>query len=206
MSLKEARKHEYKKYEYLYRKGELCGNSGTIKPYGKKCWGKGALPLLMEIKPKSILDIGCGTNTFCTNVIKKSSLNCICKGVDFAGLLANFKAPAHKIPVPNKSFEWITAFDIMEHLLPEEVDEVFEEFYRIATNGWLFSIAYIKSKRTVFGGEQLHMTIRPKEWWVKKIKKYIEVKEFVGVFRKPSNVKGTDNKHLVKYLWGYYKK
>ena len=76
----------------------------------------------------------------------------------------------------------------MEHLLPDEIDKVLREFYRVAINGFLFSITYQKSKRWM--NHRLHPTVRPEEWWIDKLSKYGEVTKWTttqlsGVTGKP---------------------
>jgi hypothetical protein len=49
------------------------------------------------------------------------------EGVDFAFDEADIKAPMHKLPLADNCADVVTAFDSLEHLLPDEVDAVLDE-------------------------------------------------------------------------------
>jgi ubiquinone/menaquinone biosynthesis C-methylase UbiE len=161
--LDELRQLEKAKYDRMYNDPE--------GGYGHKYCGRKAIPILKEYEVKSCLDVGCGDNKFAID-LRNSGIVAI--GIDFSCPDADIVAPAHQLPFPDKSFHWVTSFDMLEHLLPEEVDQVFAEFARVAIVGWCFSISFRESKFR-YKDEQipLHPTIQPKEWWIEKIRQYI---------------------------------
>lgn len=172
-SLEKARHHELEKYVYLY----TSDNS-----YGGTQHGKESYPLIKQVSPASLLDVGCGDNSFC-HWARSIGIDAI--GVDLAHPKADAHAAAHELPFEDESFDWLTAFDVLEHLLPEEVDEVLSEFDRVAAQGWIFSICYRDSINRV-DGETLHPTVRPERWWVAHLGKFIRVHKWNG------------------YLWGRF--
>jgi len=157
MNLEEKRKIEKEKYIKLYRKKPSYGDSDHSKPMRDY--------IISNLKPKSLLDVGCGGGQF---VDFCKSQNVDARGVDIASPY-DIVAPAHDIPLEDKSVEYLTAFDMLEHLVEEEVDEVLQEFVRLTTKGFIFTIAYKQSVGKGVDGELLHPTIKPESWWVDKI-------------------------------------
>jgi len=133
----------------------------------------------MELQPQSVCDVGTGWGEF-PKALHEAGVPYV-MGVDFAlpvegpaatyddgGTLAMRNAPAHALPIADNGVEWITALDVLEHLLPEEVDVVLREFGRCASKGFIFSICYHESCNKVHG-EGLHPTVKPEVWWIERI-------------------------------------
>ena len=180
-SLDSLRDRERKKYDILYK---------DDTEYGSFNHGKNKLDLLVSLKPDSVIDVGCGDNALVEDLNKMGISGF---GVDISSPDADIKAPAHSLPVKDQTYGYVTAFDVLEHLLPEEIDEVFREFKRVAKIGFMFTISLRKSKKKVdpdtgkitripnlifkqhhdiLNIEEefaLHQTIRTEEWWVSKI-------------------------------------
>jgi len=153
-----------------------------IKPwkfYGMHNHGKDAWPQLDKFSITSLIDVGTGRGAFPVMAAERGIKHVA--GVDFAFLpkaegVRWVQAPAHELPFASGEFEWLTAFDMLEHVLPEELDEVLKEFRRVASIGWFFSIAYEPSH--VVMGSNLHLIVKPKAWWKEKLSAYGEVMEF----------------------------
>jgi SAM-dependent methyltransferase len=173
---------EQDRYKRLYK---------TDKQYGHHCHGKGALPYLAKYQAKSIIDVGCGGNEFlqlARRVVPAGELI----GCDFASPFADIKCSATAIPCADKQFDYVTSFDMLEHLLPEEVDLALSEMARVSER-FLVSICYKPSKRT-FEGENMHPTVRTEEWWISRIMRAggtcVEVKGryILGKWNKPLRI------------------
>lgn len=124
-----------------------------------------------------MLDVGCGDNRF---VRELRSRGVAAMGIDFVHAGADLHAAAHALPFCNAAFDWVTAFDVLEHLLPEEVEPVLAEFARVAGTGWLCSISHRDSRVRGPRGETLHPTVRPREWWRQRLSSWIDVREDAG--------------------------
>lgn len=134
--------------------------------YGRSNHGKGSLPILKDMAPKSMVDVGCGWNEFVKTARREiAGLSAI--GVDFACPGADLTASASSLPLSRKSVDVITSFDMLEHLLPEEVDATLEEFARVS-RAFIFSISYVPSV-TKWEGQGLHPTVQPEKWWLERI-------------------------------------
>ena len=172
-SLDRARANEQRKYLQLQR---------WMPQYGASNHGKDATPYVLNKSPQFVVDFGCGRNNFIEN-LKSNGVEGV--GVDFVYDEAYIKSPMHKAPLEDNCADFITAFDSLEHLLPQEVGSVFNEMCRIAKPraAYIFSISYVPSNIVVHR-QNLHPTVKPESWWIKRIR------EFATVSKKGTYLRG----------------
>ena len=158
--IEQQREKEREKYEWLARNRES---------YGASFHGRAAIDLVLAFKPQLVIDLGCGRNQF-VDELRRRRVDAL--GVDFVYPEAQIQAPMHKTGLIGGTADVVTAFDALEHVLPEDVPRVLREAKRLARpGGWfVFSIATRPSKITV-KGENLHPTVRDLGWWVREISK-----------------------------------
>ena len=154
----------------LTEKQKYLGVYRENKNYGKTNHGKDILDYVRQLDANSICDVGCGDGAFCRGLLGDVQY---LYGVDFASSPRGngvwwSNCPAEKIILPNKSIDYVTSFDVLEHLLPENVDKTLAEFIRLARKGLVLSISY-RDSSTKYKGHTLHMTVKPEEWWIKKL-------------------------------------
>ena len=130
VDLDARREHERRKYLAL-----------ADSSYGSTNHGRHAYDLVRSFRPspRFVVDFGCGRNLFIRH-LRRLGVDGI--GVDFAFADADIVAPMHRVPVSGGIADVITSFDALEHLLPEEVDEVLHEMRRVAVprGKFVFSI------------------------------------------------------------------
>lgn len=160
LTLEQRREVERLKYEAL-----------RTAHYGGHNHGRGAIDLIAAQRPQRLYDFGCGSNSFLQELRTKG---CDGVGIDFANPNADIIAPIHDVPVADGVADYITSFDVMEHVLLEDVPLVFAEMRRIAAPGapFVFSISYRASRAKGVNGEELHVTIRPRDWWIDEIEEF----------------------------------
>jgi len=160
----------------------------TATGYGGTNHGRFATRLVRSLRPQFVADFGCGKNLFMQH-LRRFGIDGV--GIDFAMPEADVQAPMHAVPVESGIADVVTAFDSLEHLLPEEVNEVLDEMRRVAKPGahFVFSIATKQSHITACG-EHLHPTVQPLAWWREKIarvgtvrKRLFLLRYIVGDFR-----------------------
>jgi ubiquinone/menaquinone biosynthesis C-methylase UbiE len=161
------------KYVAIDLRGKASGG------YGRACWGENIIHYIKETNPGSICDVGCGYGVFCDKV---SEFIPIVYGVDIASVItANtinnpkikfIDGEAKSIPLEDKSVDWVTCFDCLEHCAEGDLDAIFKEFSRVSKKGFILSIAYIPDEPF---GVKLHLTVKPQEWWISKIQAYGKV-------------------------------
>jgi SAM-dependent methyltransferase len=163
-TIDERRNHERSKYLWLSLRPATRG----IK-YGESNHGAEAIPFVCSLKPRFVIDFGCGRNNF-INTLRGIGIDGL--GVDFAFPEADLLQAMHNTGLAPSMADVVTSFDALEHLLPEDVDPVFEEMRRVARpqSKFIFSICTRPSRITV-AGEGLHLTVRPLDWWLNRIKR-----------------------------------
>lgn len=172
VDLEARRAHERGKYLALMGTG-----------YGSTNHGRHAYALLQSFRPppRYVVDFGCGRNLFIQH-LRRLGIDGL--GVDFAFPEADVVAPMHRVPVSAGIAEVVTAFDALEHLLPEEVDEVLDEMRRVAVPGGRFVLSICtRESKTQVNGEGLHPTVKPRGWWLERIGRVGTVRQGLGAPR-----------------------
>lgn len=75
-------------------------------------------------------------------------------------------AYAHDLLVPDGSFDVVTCFDVLEHLIEEDLIPAVKEFARVARSHIILSASEIPSSQWG-GGRDLHISKRPAAEWEK---------------------------------------
>jgi len=180
--LESRRTHERSKYLALAEKGW----------YGKSNHGRHAYDLVRGFvpRPRFVVDFGCGRNTFIGH-LRRLGLDGL--GIDFAFPEADLVTPMHRTTLAAGIADVVTSFDALEHLLPEEVDEVIAEMRRVAVpRGRLVVRISCRPSTNLVGGEGLHPTVQPLRWWMDKLRTVATVEQqgiyVVGRFKDVASV------------------
>lgn len=149
---------EIEKYRWIYGLEDHGG-------YGSSNHGKDAHKLIVETGCKSLVDVGCGHNEF-AGQMRDAGIFAV--GVDFACPDADVVADAVDLPFTDDEFDLVTAFDVLEHIPPDQIIAALREFSRVA-RGYVVSIAYTDSRSFRDELGSLHPTVRPKGWWIETL-------------------------------------
>ncbi|KAI3427120.1 hypothetical protein D9Q98_007057 [Chlorella vulgaris] len=71
------------------------------------------------------------------------------------------------LPYQDNQFDLVVSGDVLEHILPEQADDVVSELVRVSKRHIVISIS-LKSH----GNERLHTLLRPRHWWEAKFQKH----------------------------------
>jgi len=161
-TLDARREHERQKYRALAARPAAPGTG-----YGATNHGAAAIPLVQRLKPRFVVDFGCGRNDF-IGALRRAGIDGL--GIDFAFPEADIARAMHTTGLLDGVADVVTSFDALEHLLPEDVDAVLAEMRRVARRRahFVFSIC-MRPSRTTVAGEGLHPTVRPLAWWLDRI-------------------------------------
>jgi ubiquinone/menaquinone biosynthesis C-methylase UbiE len=191
---------EKEKYIRLYS-GDLAEwykhNVGINKAdYGSENHGSGIIKYLEKVRPSSLLEVGCGRGDFCLQC--RRFINKV-YGLDIASVKTGNVAKTTKvkfidgeasyIPLEDNEVDYVTGFDILEHIPEHLVDKSLSELDRVSRTGMIFSISHDVCD---YQGVMMHKTIKPREWWVEKLKEFGQVQ----IYGKTPYV---DNKYIIVY-------
>ena len=158
MLIEDARNHEFEKYEKCYKNPKY--RMGDRRKAHIE-WA------LSNINPKgSLLDVGTGRAE--TLDMAEAMGFTMVQGVETVDYLCDgnrvIQGYGHSLPFPDKSFDTVTMFDVMEHLVPEDTGTVCDELERVAKRTILLTVHNGSSS---FGDVELHINRRPsyEEWF-----------------------------------------
>lgn len=146
----------------------------TQRAYGHRNHGAGAYDYFPPVS--RILDVGCGYGEFGKEMMARGHDHFVF-GIDFACPRAN---PISLFDIgrmfgPNTTLEpgkkiylydFVTAFDVLEHLHPDTLDKALAEMASVAPR-------YVVSVGTFACGD-LHLIVKPFEWWLEKMRSVSE--------------------------------
>ena len=153
---------EQAKYDWLY--------AGGCPSYGTYDHGKLTHPLIEELKPKTLLDVGCGMGRYVKWCLRQGIK---AEGVDIASGYG-IKADVCDLPYGDESFEIVTVFDLLEHLSLAKLETALDEIKRVAEKYIIVSIGYGPSmvKHPTKGNIDLHqINDKNQDWWLEQLGK-----------------------------------
>lgn len=163
---------EQSKYAGIYdsQKNGYAKNEGHLR-YGHSNHGKRHLQRVVESNPEGVLDIGCGHNQFVRSV-RRSLPKCKAMGADFACPSADYNIDITSeldvrdllADMGGKRFDLLTAFDVLEHLRPEQLDTALKNM-KIISKRFMFTISFRPSSILSISGDNLHPSVMPPESW-----------------------------------------
>lgn len=149
---------------YFRRSKKFQKNPGRLKDL---------VEIICSYEPRCVLDVGCGIG-FIVNELRNRGVEAY--GVDFAKSLLDeywqdspyfFLCDAKYLPFVDETFDVVFSSDFFEHILEGDIDQVVSEMKRVGGRV-LTRIAYGNDLDR--DQELYHITNKPKEWWVEKLK------------------------------------
>lgn len=81
---------------------------------------------------------------------------------------------AWEMPFRNKRFDFTFSTDVLEHLPTEFIEQTMKEIARV-TRRKTFHLIATCAAVTEYKGEQVHLTVRPPEWWNEQFAMFCDV-------------------------------
>lgn len=107
---------------------------GTFKSYYYQ------VKFIATFRPKNVLEIGIGNKTL-YNILKQHNLTIT--GCDFDALLRpDVLADVRNLPFRDNEFDFVCAFEILEHLPWEDIPKAMQELSRVTSKYAVISIPY----------------------------------------------------------------
>lgn len=98
-------------------------------------------------------------------------------------------AVVHALPFPDNSFDVVTMFDVIEHLIPGDDELACRELARVAKSHILVAANNRKSQNRA--GDVLHINIRPYEEWDRLFREWFS----------PHKVTWVENTNFFSQIW-----
>ncbi|HEC66458.1 MAG TPA: class I SAM-dependent methyltransferase [bacterium] len=144
-----------------------------LESKGAKLSAKRNVLRLKKYTFESVLDVGCGEGHL-VEILNTRRIRA--KGVDFspyAGKRIPYDftlADAKSLPFKDNEFDVVISSDFFEHIYEEGIDEIYKEMQRVSKKYVMAMISFKKhTKREI----DTHVTVRPVEWWEKKLPRVI---------------------------------
>lgn len=152
---------EHKKYEAAYKSGGYRMGRDRLRCAREDIAGLEG----------SLLDVGCGRGEV---LDLAESMDLTATGAEVVPDLIDGKrvvyGEAYALPFADKSFDHVTMFDVMEHLLPEDAERTVRELARVARQTVTLAISNVSDVRD---GVELHINRRPYEDWDRDLRVWI---------------------------------
>ncbi|MGE5371000.1 MAG: class I SAM-dependent methyltransferase [Solirubrobacterales bacterium] len=155
-----------------FDEGCRSGKSNYINYYWERIGGeveKTARHIINRFDPEKSLDVGCA---------KGFLVKALCaRGVDAYGIDASAYAVAnapeevrhrvqlglaHNLPHADGAFDFVTIFDVLEHIPEALANRTCAELLRVSSR-WV--LAYVVTRHEPDDIDPSHITIKPKAWW-----------------------------------------
>lgn len=126
-----------------------------------------------KFKPTSVLELGAGRFTL-TQALR--NLGVTAWGIDWSMTACRFapecavRAPVQTIPFGDKSFDLSTAFDILEHLEPEDVEKAIHEIWRVSRKWIVVNLPLDEPENS----SDNHPTLRQRPFWEAMFNSFFE--------------------------------
>ena len=135
---------------------------------------------LRYFDPQSILDLGCGMGLF---GIAIDNYNIVYRGLElsqwaidhitYKDLKSKIKQGDIREKQDFNDFDLVLVFDVLEHLDEKDLDKTLDNIKDYGNN-FLFSIPFEGDPN--LHEDSTHRIFKPKEWWVKKLSQYFNIK------------------------------
>lgn len=121
--------------------------------------------LCKQLNVETILDYGCGKGIFWAN---KSLYKPILKPYAVHKLQVHLYdpfIPKFAGPIPSKRFDMVICTDVLEHVMLEEVVDTIDKLILYTRKVLFLDIDTVPAKKKFKDGTNLHITVKPREWW-----------------------------------------
>jgi len=150
----------------------MAGNTRLIDEYAqihaREAYGNTSLknlrvlrPEIRLLRPNSIIDYGCGQS----QLLDKLDLG---YPVDLYRYDPAIPAHASK---PDVTADLLLNVDVLEHIEEADLDEVLADM-RSMCHDALIIVDTAPAKRTLPDGRNLHVTLKPHDWWRERVEKH----------------------------------
>jgi SAM-dependent methyltransferase len=148
-------------YRYMHRNRRKFRGNSTRKHI------KTIARMVEECGAKTLLDYGCGKARHYRHLRLHEQWGGIMPTLYDPGVMEFQKKP-------EDAFDGVICVDVMEHIPEAFVEEILQEVIGYATKFVFFNISTELAHKYLPDGRNVHLTVRPPEWWMDRISKINE--------------------------------
>lgn len=74
--------------------------------------------------------------------------------------------------LPNKMYDGVVCTEVMEHIPEDEIDNAMYNIFARANKFVFLSVSLVPAAKTFTNGDNVHVTLKTKEWWNEKIDRH----------------------------------
>jgi SAM-dependent methyltransferase len=164
-------------YKGIY--DDLFVQGFRAQPSTKLSYARLAPHVLERIPFKTALDVGSGVGHGVELLNKQGKEVTGVEVSPFAAATARaygrnvVEGSALSLPFPDASFDLVLSSDVMEHLHPDDVEQAIKEQVRVSRKYLAHRIndALATSHWNDLVGFNMHLTVKPIEWWIQQYQK-----------------------------------
>jgi len=150
----------------------MVGNSKLIENYAQihatQAYGNTSLknlrlirPEIQLLKPRSIIDYGCGQSL----LLDRLDLGYPVEGIRYDPAIPEFAER------PDLKADLLINIDVLEHIEDSDLDDVLSDMRALCREA-LIIVDTAPAKGTLPDGRNLHVTLKPHDWWRERIAKH----------------------------------
>jgi len=94
-----------------------------------------------------------------------------------------FEASLWNLPKGVKKTEWIYSVDVLEHIPEEKISDTLKAIANRCTLGGLIQVFLTDDDLGELINEDLHLTVKPLEWWEKELSTYWPIEKIEHVIK-----------------------
>lgn len=108
------------------------------------------------------LDVGCGRGEM---VEYAKAHGVVARGTEIVPDLCGegvLRTDVCTLPLSDGEFDYVSCYDVLEHLTEPRVLKALDELFRVAKNEFFITT---NARSSIHHGVELHLTRKPQEWW-----------------------------------------
>ena len=147
----------------LHKSDPNFGNRATASGFATNL--NNALKRMHELGAcNSILDYGTGKGKLVRRLRQELPETIFVSGYD--------PAVTEWEKMPDKKFDIVTSFDVLEHIEPNSIDSVFSQIKELTSNFCYLVVDLQPAVKRLPDGRNAHILLAPYDWWVTKTAQY----------------------------------
>lgn len=117
---------------------------------------------------RTILDYGCGKGRLAEAMRDR--------GYE----VTNYDPGVEEFSASPEPHEFVTCFDVLEHVEPEHLEAVLTDLARVTQKLGMFTIATIPAAKHLPDGRNAHLIVEGMDWWLGRLRRHFQVEAVMG--------------------------